>query len=48
MRLRQVALILWFSFVYPAEGDYRVYQNIGMNEIYDTTIPKKLKLNMKI
>jgi len=42
MRLRPVALILLFSFVYPEEGDYRVYQNTGTTEKYVTAVPKKV------
>jgi len=49
MRLRPVAHILPCYFVYPEEGDYRVYQNTGTTEIYDTAIPKKkLELDIKI
>jgi hypothetical protein len=48
MRLKPVALILLFPFVYPEEGDYRVYQNTGTTKIYVTAVPKKLELNMKI
>ena len=29
-------------FCYPEEGEYRVYQNTGTIEIYDTAIPKKV------
>jgi hypothetical protein len=41
MRLREVALLL-FALVYPEEGDYRIYQNSGTTEIYDTAIAKKI------
>jgi len=40
MRLRPVAPALLCYFVYHEEGDYRVYQNTGATEIYDSHTKK--------
>jgi len=40
MRLRPVVPVLLCYFVYPEEGDYRVYQNSGATEIWHSHTKK--------